>query len=113
MTIPLPFTCQREAYTAGVTDDYGNESPGWADPVAVQCFYHPGATTEPRSAPTGGSLVTVDLSLFVDSALVVDHRDRFVVEGRTFEVIGLPKNWDHGPFSYHPDRQVLELKWVG
>ena|SRR6476620_6510880 len=110
---PLPFTCQQESYTAGVTDDYGNESPGWADPVEVPCFWWSDTSTEPRSAPSGGSLVAVDLCLVVDSALVVDHRDRFTVKGKRFEVIGLPKDFDHGPFSYQPNRQVLELKWVG
>ena len=111
--IPLPFTCQREAYEAGAIDDYGNQTPDWAAPVDVSCFWWTGATTEPVSAPTGGDLAAVDLSLVLDSAELVDHRDRFIVAGRTFEVIGLPKEWDHGPFSYQPGRQILELKWVG
>jgi hypothetical protein len=110
---PLPFTCQHEAYIPGVEDGYGNETPGWANAVDVPCFWWSDTSTEPRSAPSGGSLVAVDLCLVVDSSLAVDHRDVFVVEGKRFEVIGLPKDFDHGPWGYRPNRQVLELKWVG
>lgn len=111
--IPLPFTCQRHAYTDGVEDDHGNTVPGWVDPVAVACFWWSAASTEPRSEPTGGDLVTVDLALVVDIAQAVDHRDQWTVDGRKFNVVGLPKDWDHGPFGYQPNRQILELKWVG
>lgn len=110
---PLPFTCQWEHYTAGVEDDHGNTAPDWADPVDVACAWQPGATSEPLSAPTGGDLVSVDLTLFVDSGLMVDQRDRFTVDGHRFEVIGLPKDYDHGGFGDAPGRKVLELKWVG
>lgn len=114
---PLPFTCQHEAYTPGVEDDHGNTVPGWLDPVAVSCvWWSPqtqDASTEPASPPTGGDRVTWDLVLVLDSAVAVDHRDQFTVEGKKFEVIGLPKDFNHGPFGFSPDRLVVELKWVG
>ena len=114
---PLPFTCQHEAYTPGVEDDHGNTVPGWLDPVPVACvWWSPNtdtASSEPASAPTGGDRVMLDLVLVVDSAVSVDHRDRFNVDGRRFEVIGLPKDFNHGPFGFSPDRLVVELKWVG
>lgn len=111
--ISLPFTCQHEHYEAGAENDWGNTEPGWADPVDVPCFWQPGQVTENSVESLGGVRTIVDLTLFVESSLVVDPQDRFTVAGRTFEVIGLPKEYDHGPFGYRPDRQLVELKWVG
>ena len=110
---PLPFTCQHESYTPGVEDDHGNTVPGWLDPVPVACVWWDPSSTEPDLPPTGGDRVVADRVLVVDSALTVDHRDKFTVDGRQFEVIGLPKDYNHGPFNFSPDRLVVELKWVG
>ena len=111
--IPLPFTCLHGAYTAGLEDSHGNTVPGWADPVAVPCFWWSVSSTEPVSAPTGSDQVSVDLALAIDSAVNVDHRDRFTIDGHDFEVVGLPKDYDHGPFGFSPNRRVIELKWMG
>ncbi|MDM2036074.1 hypothetical protein PP334_19380, partial [Mycobacteroides abscessus] len=63
--------------------------------------------------PTGGERVVADLVLVVDVAVPVDHRDKFTVEGREFEVIGIPEDYNHGPWGFSPDRLVVALKWVG
>lgn len=109
---PLPFTCQHQAYTPGVEDDHGNTIPGWLDPADVKCVWWCPSSTEPTQAPTGGDRVIADVVLVVDSAVTVDHRDKFTVAGRKFEVIGIPKDYNHGPFGFSPDRLVVELKWV-
>lgn len=112
---PLPFTALHGVYTADemVKDDHGDTVTGWADAVPVPCFWWSGASMEPLGTPTGSEQVSVDLTLVVDSALEVDHRDRFTVDGHVFEVVGLPKDFDHGPFGFSPNRRVIELKWVG
>lgn len=118
--IPLPFTCGHSSYTGDdtVKDDHGNTVVGWADPVPVPCFWWSGDSTEPgydtrASQSVGSDQVMIDITLVVDSALAVDHRDRFTVNGHDFEVVGLPKEWDHGPFGFSPNRRVVELKWIG
>lgn len=117
MLFPLPFTCLHEAYTPGVEDEHGNTTPGWLDPIVVACiWYSPNtaeASTEPATPPTGGDRVTVDLVLVLDVSVPVDHRDKFTVDGKRFDVIGLPKDFNHGPFGFSPDRVLVELKWVG
>lgn len=111
---PLPFTCQHERFIdTSDRSGHGNAAPDWAKPVAVACCYWPTMTGEPSSPPTGGNLASVDLTLVVDSALGVGHQDRFTVEGLQFEVVGLPKDFDHGPFGYQTHRKVLELRWTG
>ena len=109
----LPFTCQHEAYQSDSQDAHGNAVPEWASPVAVACFWWAPSSSEPLSAPTGGDRVAADVVLVVDSVLAVDHRDVFTVNSLRCEVIGLPKDYDHGPFGFTPNRRVIELKWVG
>ncbi len=113
MTTPLPFTCSHEHYQAGVEDDWGNTEPEWAAPVTVPCFWWLPESTEPAVPDSGGVRTAVDVVLVVDSELVVDPKDYFTIDGRRFEVIGLPKDYDHGPFGYQPNRKPIELKWVG
>ncbi len=115
--VPLPFSCQHEAYSAGIENDHGDTVPGWLEPVAVACFWWDGglgsSSVEPLQGPTGGDTVIADRTLIVDQSLMVDQRDRFTVDGKRFEVSGLPKDFIHGPFGFSPDRLVVELKRVG
>lgn len=112
VTTSLPSTCLHEVYQAGATDEHGNPVPEWADPVAVACFSWSPSSTELQSPPTGGDLISVDLVLVVNSTLAVDHRDRFTVDGRRFEALGLPKDYDHQPWGFPPDRKIIELQKV-
>ncbi len=109
---PLPFIAQHQSYTAGEEDGHGNITPGWLDDVAVPCVWWPVSSEEPASPPTGSERVVAELALVVDATLLVDHRDRFTVEGQLFEVTGLPKNYDYGPWGFAPGRQVVELRMV-
>lgn len=121
---PLPFTCQHEVYTPGVEDDHGNTVPGWLDPVPVACvWWSPNtesASTEPLLGPTGGNRVVADVVLVVDSSVRVSHRDRFIIDDLVdtqgnpvrLEVIGLPKDFNHSPYGFSPNRLVVELKAV-
>lgn len=109
---PLPFTVQHEVYTPGPKDANGNPKPGWASAVARACFWWDPASTEPLQGPTGGSTAIADRVLVLDAAVAVDHRDRFVWGSQRYEVNGLPKDYNHGPFGYTPNRVVVELKGV-
>jgi hypothetical protein len=113
VTAPLPFTCGHEIHTPGAVDDHGDSVPVWAAAVERDCFWWMPTTAEPASPPTGGDRVTADVVLVLDSAVPVDHRDRFTVDGKTFEVIGLAADYDHGPYGFAPNRRVVNLKWVG
>lgn len=114
-SFPLPFTALHSSYLddPDTVDDHGNAVVGWADPVPVPCFWWYGDSYEPIAAPAGSDQVSIDINLVVDVELEVDHRDRFTVSGHDFEVVGLPKEWDHGPFGFSPNRRVIELKWIG
>lgn len=120
MLFPLPFTCLHEAYTPGVEDEHGNTTPGWLDPVSVACVWWAPSSQEPALGPTGGDRVVADVVLVVDSAVSVSHLDHFMISEvldtsgnpARLEVIGLPKDYNHGPWGFSPDRLVIELKAV-
>ena len=110
---PLPFTCLVVFVQAGAEDDWGNVEPTWADPVERDCFWWSPSSSESSVDNLGGVRATVDVVLVLDADVEVDPKDVFTVNGRRFEVIGLPKDYDHGPFSFRPGLSVVELKWVG
>lgn len=111
---PLPFTCQHERYVKGIKDADGNEIPDWAIPVVVQCVWWPeDSQRQFGDESVSNEQASIDLNLVVDSSVVVDQRDRFTVDGRPFEVVGLPQDYDHGPFGFRPNRKLLKLRWVG
>lgn len=113
-SVPLRFKCGHEVYTpaAGPKDAHGNTKPGWAAPVPVDCVWWTPESSKPAQPPTGGSRVIVHQVLIVDSALTVDHRDRFIVDGQRHSVVtGLPEDYNHGPWM-SPDRLVVNLRRV-
>ena len=118
---PLPFMCQHEHYAAQVdndgdpvVDDYGNAVMEWATPIPRPCvWWYQESSAQYADESVSNEQASVDITLAIDSSAVVDQRDRFTVDGKTFEVVGLPKDYDHGPFGFAPNRRVVELKWVG
>mgnify|MGYP006278550203 CR=1 FL=1 len=110
--IPLPFTCLHSPYVPGGEDAHGNTIPEWLDPVEVACIWWPVNSSEPPGPPTGSERVVAELSLVVDVSVGVDHRDRFTVEGQLFEATRQPKEYDHGPWGFTPNRQIVELRMV-
>ncbi len=110
---PLPHTCQHEAYQEGVRDAHRNPLKSWAVPTPRNCVWWTPAASEIPHAPIGGDRVRVDLVLVLDESVSVDHRDRFRINGQPYEVIGLPQDYNHGPFGVSPGRLVVELRWTG
>lgn len=110
---PLPFECQHEHYLAGAEDDHGNVTPTWNPPEHRECFWWPGPASEASPVAGGSEQATVDRTLILDIDVPVDHRDRFMFGAQRFEAAGLPKEFDHGPFGFVTDRQVVELRFVG
>lgn len=116
--IPLPYTCQHWAYTEGVVDDYGNTTPGWASPVDRACFWYPKTSSrEIGDESVSNEQSSIDLELVIDPTVVVDQRDRFTILEKNFEVVGLPEDYNYGPYkgplTASPLPLVVELKWVG
>lgn len=92
---PLPYIVGHRVYQSGLEDAHGNPIPGWAAPVDVRAMWWSPATQEPLLA--GHDREVVDVVVVVASTTTVGARDRMVVEGREFEIVGDPLDFDHGP----------------
>lgn len=104
MSLPTPWTVQHLAYAGTVDDAHGNPTPGYGAPVDRAVFgWGAPQSAEPKTA--GVESVVVDLQLFAP-VFSVGAADRFVVDGKTFEVVGDPEDYTHGPFGYAPGMVV-------
>lgn len=94
----LAQTIGHMVYQPGETDAHGNPEDAWADPVDLRIYgYGPSTSTEP-----GGTQVIVGLVVLGPPDMVIDARDRFVIDGLTYEVDGEVGDWNHGPFGFKP-----------
>lgn len=84
-----------EKYTE---DSWGTKHSVWADPVEVEVFgwSPPSPDTEIRDIGTG---VRRDLDLYAPTGFARPG-DHVVIEGETYEVIGYPEDFTHGPFGF-------------
>lgn len=84
---------QQALYKTALRDVYG-----WASPTAKEAGNMNVVT------------LTADLQLFAPT-FPVSEVDRFRVQGLTYEVDGLPAQYDFGPFGFKPG-MVVNLKRV-
>lgn len=110
MRFPLKWTAGHRVYSAtGGQDVHGNDIPSWANAVDVPAMWWSPSSTEPVVA--GHDRVVVDVVIVVDTSLTVSPHDRFVIGAKTYEVIGFPEDYDHGPYAT-PGRKPLNLQRV-
>jgi hypothetical protein len=110
VSIPLPWVVGVAPYVAGAEDLHGNPADTWGTPVATAAFWWTPTATEPAIA--GHDRLIVSRVLVVDSATPIGPRDRVTMPGGVFEVDGHAEDYDHGPFSYSPNRKPINLKRV-
>lgn len=92
-------------YTEGVKDAHGNPVESWGPPRELSVFaVYPTSSTEPDNA-NRTTLVSTGLSVLAPP-MEIDPRDRFVWQGETWEVVGWPKDWTHGPFGWTPGIEI-------
>ena len=111
-TIPAPHAVTRAAFTPGSADAHGNPIPAWGTPasVSVHAFVPPGADTEPDDPAR--SAVVRDLDLYAPAGTVGLPQDRWVVGGVTYEQVGYPEDFTHGPWATNFAGVRINLKRV-
>ena len=110
---PLPFKCEHQKYFEAGRDAHRNPIKDWKPGVEMNCTWYSPSAFETPHEPVGGDRVRVDYVLGIADEEVIDHRDRFVINGHLCEVIGLPHDYNHGPYGLAPGRLILELQWIG
>lgn len=106
---PLAQTVGHCVYVPGAKNSHGNPVDTWLPPVDVQVYGY-GAATE--STEPGGTRVIEGLEVFAP-VFPVDSRDRFVVDGKLYDVDGDPSNWDKGPFGFEPGQSFRLIRVEG
>ena len=108
--IPLPWSAKISRFKAGSTDAFGNPVESWESPVEFACFWWTPSSSEPAMA--GHDRVVADLVVVVAAGFSCGPRDRITVDGRDYGVDGEPRDYNHGPFGFSPDRLVIECRRV-
>jgi hypothetical protein len=97
---PTPWTVQHEKYLGGTNDSHGNLVDVWASPVDHKVY----GWSAPRSAEreTAGVEAEVVLLQVFSPHFAVGPQDRMTVDGVSYEVVGYPEDYGHGPFGFDP-----------
>ena len=111
MRFRLKYTVGLCVYSAGAEDTHGNPTASWAAPVDIAANHWSTSSTEPVVA--GYDRTIVDKIVVVDSSQAVSARDRMVINGEMFEVVALPEDYDHGPYSAPNRKPVLTRRVDG
>lgn len=82
----------------------------WTPPVTKQ-VYGWGAPTSSEPKLAGHDRDIVEIELLVPPGFECGARDRIVLDGVEFDVIGEPQHYDHNPFGWNPGG-VINLKAV-
>lgn len=103
---PTPWTIEVLPYVSGPADSHGNTTEGWADPITYEVYgwAPPADSTEPEES--GRYAVVTTLEVFAPPGVQVAPRDRVRVDGITYEVVGEPSDYTHGPFGWQPGIRI-------
>ncbi len=108
--IPALFTCDLLVYSEDGVDAHNNPVAEWAEPVSFPVVgWSSPSSSEPKLA--GHDRVTVDVELLAPDGFPAGPHDRVVLDGNTFEVVGYPEDYTHGPF-WDPGMVVVNLRRV-
>ncbi|MDU1018174.1 MAG: hypothetical protein E7A55_14905 [Clostridium perfringens] len=83
-------------------DAHGNPIGWWADPEVRKVF---GWYQSSSSEPSEQGANRVSTTLVVLSPWPAAVKDRIVIDGIAYEVVGESQDWNHGPFGLEPGYQ--------
>lgn len=99
---PMPYTVETRAYSESGFDSRGRPVESWADPVSqgVYGWYMPDSR---ETALVGANQVEVTVVLLVPETFSVGAHDKVIVSGLgELDVLGLPQDYNNGPFGWRP-----------
>ena len=114
--IPALFDVGHRVYSAGAVDDLGMPVQAWAAPVGkkfVTWSSSPSetATSEPGVAGHDRDVVECGIIVYLDFGSV-SPRDRMVIDGTEYDVVGTPIRNDKTWFATEVLHWVINLKAV-
>lgn len=110
MALVASQTIARMAYSAGSEDDHGERAESWADAVDVDVYaIYPASVNEPFDNAREAN--ESDLTVLLPASSGFVRKDRAVVSGEVFEVVGDLERFTLGHNGYTPGDR-LNLKRV-
>lgn len=100
MSIPTPHTVTRAAYIPGGTDAHGNPVDAWAAPVAVAIHGWSPGSADRAPDDAGRSALVRDIDLFAPAGTESNPRDRWTVDGTTYEAVAYADDYSSGPWGF-------------
>ncbi|MDH6283225.1 hypothetical protein [Prescottella agglutinans] len=101
MLFELRHVAGLRKYVPGAKNTRGNPVPDWLPAEQYKVFgWVPIASTEPDVA--GHDHVVIDVKLSAPSTFPAGPRDKVVLDGLEYEVIGYPENYSHGQSDWDP-----------
>lgn len=101
--LPLAETVGHRVFTSGTPDAHGNVTKGWAEPVDVDVYgWHTGQSEEPQIE--GHERLRVDGQVLAPESWRPGSMDKVVLPGveGEFSIVGVPEDYNHGPFGFTP-----------
>ncbi len=105
---------QLERYQAEAgEDENGNEISGYAPPVEVLVFGWENPRTRRSDEPVlaGHERVLVDVDLYAPQSLNIAPKDRLILNGKRFEVLGYPDDPNNNPW-WRPGLVTVSLRRI-
>ncbi|GAA2071677.1 hypothetical protein [Williamsia deligens] len=110
---PLAHTVGHRRYDAEAgTDDWGNVTDFWF-PAVSKPVYGWGAPMGSEPKVAGHDRVVVEVEVLVPPGFECSPKDRLVLEGDEYEVIGPVEDYGHGPFGWNPGGVVNVRRVTG
>jgi len=106
---PTLWTVDVLPYAGSTDDDYGNASATYGAPrrEPVYGWAPPGTQGATNEVTVGRDVATTDIALLAPPSFTCSPRDRVIVDGKTYEVDGGVRDFNHGPFGFAPGVEVL------
>ena len=110
MSFPLLFTVGVCTFSKTGTNGWDEDTEGWSDPVSTPVYgWGAPGSREPKLA--GDDRIVVDVELLVPPEFECSPKDRILLEGDEYEVLGPVQRYDHNPFGWNPGG-VVNLRYV-
>ncbi len=98
--LPTPFTVLHRAYITDAEDAHGNPVDDWTPPTTVPVYgWAAPNSTEPKRAGIDAVVVTLQV---IAPVFTAGDKDRVIVQGVEYDVVGDVEDWNHGPFGFAP-----------
>jgi hypothetical protein len=113
VTLPTPYTVQREPFQAGAQDPLGNPVKAWGPPEPVLVHGWGPPSPDSRSGEPARDDVERDLDIYAPAGTPGGPRDRWTLDGVPYEQVGYDEDFTRGPWQWAAGVRISVLRSEG